>query len=68
VPPPHLQKPTTCLLPVTDSLAFLPADFAAWDPHAKAITLLDLHASDGEAYAIAVTELRDCQDFIRRLP
>lgn len=65
---PNLQKPVTCLLPVADALALLPPGFAALSPEAKARALLTLHDHDGQAYAIAVTELRDCQAFVARLP
>jgi hypothetical protein len=68
VPPPSLQKPVTCLLPVPDTLALLPPGFEAYSLPDKAVSLLDLHTQDGATYATAVTQLHDCQNFIRGLP
>jgi hypothetical protein len=64
----HPQKPQACLLPVPGTLQFLPAGFEAEAPADKAKTLLDLHAQDGQAYATAVTELKDCQAWVRAQP
>ena len=67
-PQPSLQRPVTCLLPIPKQLLPLPAGFPTLTPWAKRQALLDLHSRDGEAYATALAELQDCQDFIRRLP
>lgn len=57
----HPQKPQTCLIPVPEIQALLPAGFEAETAADKARTLLSLHAEGGEAYAAAVAELKDCQ-------
>lgn len=61
-------KPVTCLKPVAAALQLLPAGFEALAPADKARALLTLHAMDGGAYATAVTELQDCQAWIRGQP
>jgi hypothetical protein len=73
LPPPHLQKPTTCLLPAPDALAKLIPGFEALpltspDNLDQAHALLKLHAADGLTYATMAAELRDCQNFIGGLP
>ena len=61
-------KPMTCLQPVAAQLQLLPAGFEVLAPADKARMLLTLHAMDGDAYATAVTELKDCQAWIREQP
>lgn len=46
-------------------LQLLPTGFEALAPADKARMLLTLHAMDGDAYATAVTELKDCQAWIQ---
>ena len=67
-PPRPPAKPVICLKPVAGRLQLLPAGFEDLAPGEKARVLLTLHAMDGEAYGTAVTELRDCQGWIRGQP
>ena len=64
----HPAKPVTCLKPVAGQLQLLPAGFETLAPADKARMLLTLHSMDGDAYGRAVTELEDCQAWIRRQP
>ena len=68
-PPPHLRaKPTTCFLSLPPTLELLPPGFESYSFDDKATALLDLHQHDGTAYAQALTQLHDCQDWIRETP
>lgn len=49
-------------------MQLLPAGFEALGPADKARMLLRLHAMDGDAYGTAVTELKECQAWIRGQP
>jgi hypothetical protein len=57
-----------CFLPVPDHLAPLAPLFESLDLTDKAKSLLTLHAGDGATYAMALTDLRDCQTWIQETP
>ena len=59
-------KPTTCFLTLPPILELLPPGFEGYSPHDKAIALLDLHQHDGATYAQALTQLKDCQEYINQ--
>lgn len=73
--PPGLRaKPTACFLDLPANLSLLPPDWEVlplYDPTAprdKVRVLLQLHDADGGAYAQSLTNLHDCQVWIKETP